>query len=209
MKKLFVIILMIWVGAMSTQAQDTVSICLADCYVKTRGLKSISISYFGEMITHPGVKVGFNYPLKVWTRHKAKKSEKKNEDVYVSKSFTLSGSVGSGYHKRYQSTYFALLEPKHKIANRKGFFMEVGLGVGYMRTFTPSVYFENADIKKKYFFNDYFISSVSLAAGKNYRDFPIGWFVKPQFIYAIPNFPSGVGYFALELGASYRLKSLR
>ena len=87
--------------------------------------------------------------------------------------------------------------------------MEIGLGAGYIRTLTPSVYVENAYIKEKYFLNDYFISSVSLAVGKNYRDFPFGWFVKPQFIYAIPNFPTGVGYFALELGASYQLKLLR
>ncbi|CAG5080545.1 hypothetical protein [Parvicella tangerina] len=205
MKVLYTLIFVLSVAAI--QAQDT----LSECYAKTRGSKSISLSYFGEMITHPGLKIGYNHQLHLKIHHKKRKSEKMDEYIYVRRSYLLGISAGGFNHNRYQSGYFTVLEPKYRVESKSGLFYEMGLGGGYMKTLTPSIYVENGDLKEKYFHNDYFITSISASIGRNMslsRNVPLEWLIKPQFIYALPNFPKGVGYFVLEIGVSYNLKAL-
>lgn len=191
--------------AISIQAQDT----LSECYSRTNGPKSISLSYFGEMITHPGLKIGYNHQVHQRIHHKKRKSDNKNN--YIQRSYLIGISVGSFIHKRYQSGNFTILEPKYRVERNSGLFYEIALGGGYMRTLTPSIYIENGELKKINFHNNYFITSVSASIGKNVsckRSVPLEWFIKPQFISALPNFPKSVGYFALELGINYNLKAL-
>ena len=214
MKKAGSALLIFWMSVGSIHAQDTIQAqdTIYECYARIRGPKSVSLSYFGEMISHPGLKIGYNHQFHLRTHHKKRKSKKKNEYVFVRRGYLLSISAGGFNHNRYQTGYFTFLEPKYRVENKSGLFYEIALGGGYMKTVTPSVYVENGDLKEKYFHNDYFISSISGCFGKNLtlsKNVPIEWFIKPQFIYALPNFPKGVGYFALEIGVSYHLKALR
>lgn len=208
MKKVGSALLIFWMTVGSIHAQDTIS----ECYIRTQGFESVSLSYFGEMITHPGLKAGVNYQLKSWINPKERKSQKKDHYIFNVKSILLGGSLGAFSHNRYQSGYFTILEPKYRTENMNGFFWELGLGGGYLRTITPSVYVENGNLSKKNFHNDYFISSMFISFGKKIsrsKYVHLQWSVKPQFIYALPNFPSGVGYFGLELGVNYLFKGIQ
>lgn len=156
---------------------------------------SISISYFGETITHPGFKLGLAFPVKSWT--KAGKE--------IDKAIYFGASTGMFYHRRYQTGLFASPELSLKRKNVKGNTFATGVGLGYLRTFIPNTYEinVNGDVQKTIAGHDYLLSSIFVSFGKSiksHRGRSLEYFVKPQFLYATPNFPNGVGYFALEIG---------
>lgn len=166
---------------------------------------AISVSYFGETITHPGLKIGLDYELKSWDRNKKKSTQK-----IISKSIILSSNIGFYFHKDYQTGAFALPELSYSRKNQKGNFRSIGLGVGYMRTFIPNVYEVNTanEIKRTIAGNNYFLSTCFVAFGKDLSvkySIPMGVYIKPQIMYALPNYPNGVTYFALEIGINYKL----
>lgn len=168
---------------------------------------SIHISYLGETITHPGLKIGVTYQLNDWE----KKIMKNNgSEKIIQKSIDLSPSIGFYYHKNYQTGLFVLPELSYSRKNRKGNYRTIGLGAGYMRTFIPHVYdFDSSGaIEKIHTGNNYFITNYFITFGKDLNvknKIPMDIYVKPQMIYALPNVPKGVWYFALEIGVSYKL----
>ena len=85
---------------------------------------SINLSYFGEMITHPGLKTGVTFNLKNWNKNK----------------IDLTPSVGFFYHRNYQTGVFMLPELSYARMNKKGNYTAAGIGAGYMRSFIPNVY---------------------------------------------------------------------
>ena len=55
---------------------------------------------------------------------------------------------------------------------------------------------------------NYFATNYSVTFGRDLSkrlQLPIDYFIKPQFLYALPNFPKGVGYLLVEFGITYRL----
>ena len=170
--------------------------------------ESFYASYFGEMITHPGLRVGVNFPLISWDKTKIKKSG--NEKVIL-KSIDFSPSIGLFYHKDYQTGLFVMPELSYSRKNEKGNYMTFAIGAGYMRTFIPRVYDfnSNGEIEKIDAGYNYFISNYSVAFGKDLsikKKIPLSIYIKPQLMYAMPNYSNGVRYAALELGLNYRLK---
>jgi hypothetical protein len=168
----------------------------------------ISISYYGEMITHPGFKISADFDIKEWDKTKA---TKKDSSKTINKNLILSPTMGLFYHKRYQTGLFFIPEIKYKRQNPKGRFYEVGIGSGYFRTFIPNTYEVNSNgaVNKTNASYNYFASNFFISFGKDLsikKNLPIAYFIKPQFMYAVPNFPNGTGYFALELGLCYSLK---
>lgn len=169
---------------------------------------TVSISYFGEMITHPGLKLSADFNMKDWDKTK---SSKKDSSKIIHKSLIISPTLGFYYHRRYQTGLFVMPEVKYKRQNRKGAFYEFGVGLGYLRTFISNTYevSVNGEVRKVSAGHNYFATNYFISFGKDLsvkKNLPIAYFIKPQFMYAVPNFPGGVGYLALELGISYRLK---
>lgn len=169
--------------------------------------KAVTVSYFGEMMSHPGLKVGIDYSLKTWDKEKAKKGVSK----ILTKSYQFSPSVGFYYHRRYQTGSFLNAELSRKRQNAKGGFFSYGLNLGYLGTLVPNnfVMDDTGIVERKLGVHYYVWSGLSLMFGKDFsiqHETPFGWFVKPQFMYALPNFPTGVGYFILETGITYKLK---
>ena len=168
---------------------------------------SISASYFGESITHPGLKIGINYELKNWDKTKIRKNTSK-KTIY--NRIDLSPSIGFYYHKDYQTGLFVILELSYTRKNAKGNFMTYGLGAGYMRTIIPNVYEINSnnEIEKTSEGYNYFLTNYFIAFGKdlsiNHKT-PMDIYIKPQIMYALPNYPNGITYFALEVGVCYKL----
>jgi hypothetical protein len=177
--------------------------------VQAQGFKpeSVYASYFGETVTHPGVKVGVCYQLERWDKTKIKKD---GSEKVLQKRIDISPGIGFFYHKDYQTGLFVLPELSYSRTNAKGNSLTAGVGAGYMRTFIPNVYDldENGDIESVTAGYNYFLTNYSVAFGKDLgvkKGIPMCIFVKPQLMYALPNATKGILYFALELGASYRL----
>ena len=169
--------------------------------------KSIYASYFGETVTHPGLKIGVTYQLKFWDKTKTRKNGDKR---IIQRSIELSPGIGFFYHKDYQTGLFVLPEWSYSRKNAKGNFLTAGIGVGYMRTFIPNVYDLNAngEIESIDAGYNYFLTNYSITFGKDLsvkKMIPISIYIKPQLMYALPNATNGISYFALELGASYKL----
>lgn len=170
--------------------------------------KSIYASYFGETITHPGLKVGVTLQLHSWDKTKIKKS---GIEKTIQKSVDVSPSLGFFYHRGYQTGAFLLPELSYSRKNSKGNYLTCAFGAGYMRTFLPNVYDLNAkgEIERIHVGYNYFITNYSITFGKDLsinKNIPMSIYIKPQLMYAIPNYLNGVGYFALEFGVNYRLK---
>lgn len=169
--------------------------------------QSIYASYFGETVTHPGLRVGLNYQLKDWSKTKLMKS---GTEKVIQNNMDLSPSIGFFYHKDYQTGLFILPELVYSRKNVKGNYITYGFGAGYMRTFIPNVYDlnSNGEIEKIHTGYNYCITDFSVAFGKDLsvqKNIPMNIYIKPQFLYAFPNYSKGIWYFILELGVSYKL----
>ena len=169
--------------------------------------KYLSVSYFGETITHPGVKLGATYEIYTWQKLKMKRNETKK---VTQKYIYISPSVGFFYHKDYQLGIFILPEFSYSRKNVKGNYFSFGIGTGYMETLVPNVYDLNpsGEIEKIQAGYNYLLTNCSINFGKDLnikKDIPMHVFIKPQFMYASPNTPKGVWYFALETGIKYSL----
>lgn len=151
------------------------------------------------MITHPGIKVGLNYHFNSWYNNSRLES------------FFVSLSTGFFYHRRYQNGYFLLPEINYERQSVNGNNFSTGLGFGYLRTTIPKTYEVNpssGEVTKVKAGHNYFITNISVAFGKDLRDpaeISNSFYIKPQFMYAFPNFPRGVGYFNLEAGSNINL----
>lgn len=175
-----------------------------------QGIKpdAISVAYYGEMVIHPGLKLSADFNIKEWDKTK---TTKKHSSKTINRSLILSPALGFFYHQNYQTGLFFMLELKYRRQNQRGVFFGFGIGLGYLRTFIPNTYEVDGsgEINQTTAGYNYFASNYFISFGKDLsirKNIPLACFIKPQFMYAIPNFPNGTGYFALELGISYRFK---
>jgi len=161
------------------------------------GFQAISFSYLGEMITHPGIRLGLDYPLRQWENSKSM-----NE-------LQISPTLGFYTHRRYQTALFFIPDIRIMRQNQKGGQIGAGLGLGYLRTFIPNTYEVGSDgqVQKTLAGYHYLATSVSLHFGRmlNLQRREMGYYVRPQFVFATPGFPRGTGYFWLELGIQLKL----
>ncbi|MDC6366836.1 MULTISPECIES: hypothetical protein [Flavobacteriaceae] len=163
---------------------------------------AISIGYLGEMVTHPGIKIGLSYTLLDWNKTKKEKT--------IVKSISLNPSIGTYYHRRYQTGVFILPELAINKVNEKGNGLSYGVGAGYLRTFIPNAFSVNDNnvVKKENVGYNYFLGSTFISFEKNLKFStrkPLKLYIKPQFMYALPNFPKGVGYLMMEVGLKYTI----
>ena len=163
---------------------------------------AFSIGYLGEMVTHPGIKIGLSYTLLDW--NKTRKEKK------MVKSISLNPSIGTYYHRRYQTGVFILPELAVNKVNEKNNGFSYGIGAGYLRTFIPNTYSvnDNNEVKKENAGYNYFLGSTFISFEKNLKFStrkPLKLYIKPQFMYALPNFPKGVAYLMMEVGLKYTI----
>lgn len=168
----------------------------------------LTVSYFGEAVTHPGMRLGATYTLTSWEKSKLKKNAK---EKIIQKNISTGPGVGFFYHKDYQTALFFTGGIGYSRMNSKGNSLAFGIDVGYMRTFLPDVYSLNStdEIQKVHTGYNYFLTSYAVTFGKDLsikKGLPLTVFIKPQVMYAIPNAAGGVFYFALETGIAYKLK---
>lgn len=163
--------------------------------------QSANISYFGEFITHPGLRLGLEYELGSKTRSRPTKSKETQHAIQ------LRPSLGFFFHRRHQTGIFLLPEVGYLRTNQKRRQFGAGLGVGYLMSFIPNVFevTPEGSVEPTTAVHHFVLASSYVRFGRQFKDSPVGYFIQPQFIYALPNFPNGVAYLALELGITYKL----
>lgn len=171
--------------------------------------QEVSISYFGEMITHPGIKLSASYQIKQWRQFK---TQKKGASQEIFKSIQLSPSLAYYYHRRYHHGLQFVPELFYRRKKENGTYLDLGIGIGVLRTIIPEVYTINEEgrVEKSKVGYSYFKTSLFAAFGKDFfhsQKKVFTGFIKPQFQYSIPGFPNGTGYFFLEAGLLFPLKS--
>ena len=172
-----------------------------------RAQSAISLAYFGETITHPGLKVGVSFPLYQWEKHKTLRN---GREKLLDKRIDLSPQLGFYYHQDYQTGLFVLPELSYIRQNAKGNYTALGIGAGYMHTRVPRVYdFDTSgEIEQIGAGYHYFISNYFATFGKDLsvnKGIPLSIYAKPQLMHALPNAGKGIWYFALELGFSVKM----
>lgn len=164
-----------------------------------------SISYYGEFITHPGLKIGLDYEIKHWEKNRTRK---KKESLINQNSILLSPTIGFYSHRAYQTGLFILPEMCYNREKLNGNFFQAGIGFGYMRTFLPDTYRLNelGEIEKIHAGYNYFVSTGFVTFGrqiKAIKKLQLAVFTKPQVMYAAPNYLGGIFYFNLEIGLKF------
>lgn len=157
----------------------------------------VSASYFGEMLTHPGLRLGLNIPVNVW-------GENKHNHLDVGPS------VGMFHHRRYQTGYFFINDFTYRKTTKKNNCLAAGVGIGFMNTQVPNAYLSLPDgsvhipdASHWYMLVDLFVcfnKSISLKDDKS-----VDMFFKPQLILAYPNFPVSLGYLVMEIGVRHKI----
>lgn len=163
--------------------------------------QSVNVSYFGEFITHPGLRLGLQYELGSKTRPHPTKSKETCHTI------ALRPSLGLFFHRRHQTGIFLLPEVGYLRTNQKRRQFGAGLGIGYLMSFIPNVFEVNPEggVEPTLAAHHFVLASTYVRFGRQFKESPWGYFIQPQFIYALPNYPNGVAYLALELGITYKL----
>lgn len=179
--------------------------------------RKIYFSYLGEMITHPGLKLGIEQSL---AGSKTLKDTRRNISKTTYRELGISVSAGVFNHHRYQTGflltpefYYSRKTAKNTEPGRRsdyGSRMMFGLAAGYLSTVVPNTWETDAgaSIKQVHSTHGYFLTSGSVSVEWERimgQPLPFSIFLKPQIHYAIPHFPNGLFYFMLEAGFKYEI----
>ena len=93
---------------------------------------SVSASYFGETILHPGVAVGVERKLKFWGRRRGLETH----------GFFAGADLGTYWHARNDVGLFVSTDLGYRLVFPRGFRLEALLGLGYLHTFDDGAVYE-------------------------------------------------------------------
>ena len=118
---------------------------------------SLTISYFGNMVFHPGLRTNLEKKWKVKHKHKLKSKKRKGEFT-LSKSRELVPTTGIGFyiHPRHYGALFVDGGLKFRKSRSKSYKKTIkrwhlGTGMGIYRSFLPETYKVTDDKVKKVF----------------------------------------------------------
>ena len=100
-----------------------------DAQPENESASTAHLSYFGESITHPGLKFGFEFILS------GKNAHTKTNGKIVYRQLTISPNIGIYYHPRNHTGVFINSEIGYRIIRQKGLMAQISAGAGYQRTF--------------------------------------------------------------------------
>jgi hypothetical protein len=157
----------------------------------------LSLSYFGEMISHPGFRVGLEVPVTEW-------GDSNQNHV------TIGPSIGLFCHKRYQTSYFFINDFTYRRAGKKGSFYSAGIGIGFQNSQVPNTYYplKDGSAHKLNANHWYMLADLSFSLDKKMnfiKEKEVHVFIKPQLLIAYPNFPTSLGYFVFEVGIKHKI----
>lgn len=156
-----------------------------------------SISYFGLLGTHPGLRIGVAYPV----------FQVNKQDLALKRDEVLVGAyLLFYYHRRNQLGLGGDFQFSFRSQRAKGMHKEIAFGLGYLRTFLPNrVYsFDQPHPPEKS--TGQFLKMLSLGLGKSF-DPKIGsnfWMIKPTLMHLKPFNTGTTLNFALDAGVYFQ-----
>lgn len=158
----------------------------------------LTLSYFGEFIGHPGVKAGISVPL--WGQHKP------------GKRHTLllgGGNIGAYHHRGNHTGLFLEGALGYRLVTKRGFKLETILTAGYHRSIVdgPVYSVANSSVMRKgsWFGQNTVHASWMFGFGKQLKNSPIGWHIRPGLMIRTPHNSSVIPHLFIETGITYRL----
>ena len=166
------------------------------------------VSYYGNFITHPGVKLGFDWNLLMIEKTKEKKKRIKT----IRKILLVTPSIAYYSHKASHKGLIISTDLAWRRYCKRMFYREVSLGIGYFRKFNSGETWETIDAARVTNINSsssgYFAPSISFAFGKRFtvkKAMPISVFTKLNTNVLSGYNACAVAEFSLELGARMTL----
>lgn len=161
----------------------------------------LTVSYFGVLFTHPGVKIGVQYPVHTFDRKDA--SSNLNEFVGAANLLVY-------FHRRNHIGAGVNVEMGFRSRKMGGTNKEVFLGLGYLRTIRPNVVYDFDDElpgrKRRFLSLGHLMKTAAIGLGGNIDGdlFADSWAIKPTLMHISPYNTRSTLNFALDAGYQFR-----
>ena len=180
-------------------------------------IPEFQIAYFGDLVAHPGVKLGVHVPVKSVLKSKAvEHTELGTFNKINSTQFKLGGNFAAYHQHKSHVGYLANVEltihylNRNSLKPKKQRHLELGVGLGYYQyvlkgtSFSPiEGGFEETDGK-----GSALMPSISGAFGTTFKSIKfadIRWFTKGSIYLEIPHGIGSLPHFVLEIGLATKL----
>ena len=160
-------------------------------------------SFYGDMLIHPGIEVGYQLPLKNWQKIKSKKGVEK------SKNKSLNTGLDFIYYWHKSHHHGLALNPyvSYQRTKQNGRYFQGKLSLGFHRSFVDGTTYlvdEHGNVASKYFSGQNSLyTSIAFDFGKDLRftrDIPLRWFFQiglsgryPYNRSYLPSIHTGIG----------------
>ncbi len=208
MKNLLCIILLTFLLGKNANAQDSP-------FQQTE----IQVSYFGEFLAHPGMKIGISHPILFGKKEKERKPKYRDPYIWTKhRMIRVGGNLGFYHQVNNHNGYFANAELTYQKVKTKSYdpnrykSFEVSIGAGYFRYQLIGTTFktEGDSFKEINGGGNAFMPSISVAWGSNIKwikSANVRYFVKPVVFFEIPFGTGFQTHAALEVGVAMPLGS--
>lgn len=170
---------------------------------------AVRVSYFGENMFHPGLKMGIEYPLKVKEMIKTKKNGNTKRRGLA---WIMATNLGFYRHKKNHSGLFLNGEFGGRFITHKAKKLDFALGLGYIRTILDGETFivdDQGQVQSKSTTGQGgFMPSISIGWGQDFywkKKSPWAWHIKGQYFFQIPYNAALLLRTGMEVGVSYRI----
>lgn len=183
-------------------------ICLlaALAITTTLSAQQLRVAYFGETVTHYGVKAGYQHSL--WQQ-----SIPKEDGLFAQKSLLANLSLILYRHPKNHVGLILAPEIGYQHIGKKGGMVEVAVSPSLFRTFLEGKTYEvgaNGDLEKLSLAGRWaFLPTVSLGFGRDLsvkHDLPITWYARANIMQQRPYNDSALLRFGIEAGIITPLK---
>lgn len=131
---------------------------------ENEAVHTANISYFGNSITRPGLKLGFEFILT------GKQAHKTLNGKAVYRQITFNPNLGFYHHPENHTGVFVNSEIGYRFIRPKGLLMQFSVGAGYLRTFLAAKTYEinsQGEIQRiKLAGSNQFMPCINLTIGK-------------------------------------------
>ncbi|HEX8349305.1 MAG TPA: hypothetical protein VF598_05045 [Hymenobacter sp.] len=156
------------------------------------GRAAVTVGYFGETITHPGLFAGYEHNLRPQKRYQ----------------LLLAATLGGYVHRRNHAGLFSEVGLGQRLHFRSGFFLEQSIGIGYLHTFLNGgpIYEVNDKgevSESKNLGRPHLMPSISLGFGWNVahsEKLPLLVFIRPRAFWQYPFNRYALPHLALQAG---------
>ncbi|MCI4670998.1 MAG: hypothetical protein MRZ79_22870 [Bacteroidia bacterium] len=192
--KTFLLVLLIFIPAASLKAQNF-----------ELPKFQISLSYFGEMATHGGIRIGLTTPI-------SQMIKEKGEETSVNKAWIVGGCITYYKHPRNHKGLMVTGVIGRQRVGKNGFQTSLNLEAGYMLSILDGETYEWNDseiVESSNKGSSHIVFGLNGGFGWNFdkkTDLPLSFMIQPHLYFQAPYNTTIVPRLALETKLSYNLK---